>query len=222
MSILQKIFLNLFVPAFTFFFPALCSAQQANPLANTIWTGNAKVTIPKLNFYADQAPLADFKTVSNLIMIMPVEVWIWDSSTFLLALDMRKLKAGPDQPDLQPLLGEWKSIQYGVGDYFEVRTGTYTYASRTKRGTFKAELRDTVTKDFDVDRITAGLTLRLGGSIRTQGAALKATGTYSSNYNPEGPASSFSYSGGFPKFEVVLTRATGRTPSSAGFTPFRP
>ena len=72
---------RILLSAFAFLIlPAISYAQ----LADTIWTGNAKVTIPKLNFYSDGNLLADPKTVSALSMIIPVEIWFWDSSTFIV------------------------------------------------------------------------------------------------------------------------------------------
>lgn len=113
---------------------------QANPLANTIWTGNAKFTVPKLNVYSDGTQLQDPKTVSTLAMIIPVEIWFWDSSTFVVSANMRKLDVAPDTPDLQPFFGQWvipvaarigglagvSVVPYGLGDYFEEKTGTYS------------------------------------------------------------------------------------------------
>jgi len=213
--------------------PAISYAQ----LADTIWTGNAKVTIPKLNFYSDGNLLADPKTVSALSMIIPVEIWFWDSSTFIVSMDMRKLDAGPDTPDLQPLFGEWiiplgarigslagvTVVPYGLGDYFEQKTGSYSFNAKSKKGTFQAQQKDTVIKDFDVGDITPGCSRNLKGSFRLQGAnTMKVTGTTFDIPNPIGPSSRSAYVGSGPIIEVTLVRHPTRTPRGSGVAPYEP
>ena len=124
-------------------------------LADTIWTGNAKITIPALTATDRNGGLLNYpKTITGLTFIVPVEVWFWNNSKFLIVYRQRDMGADPARGELQPLIGEWEIpldarigllsgisvVPYG-SDLYEVQTGSY--AKKGNKYTFTAEERDT-------------------------------------------------------------------------------
>lgn len=78
-------------------------------LADTIWTGNAKITIPALTATDQDGELLNYpKTITGLTFIVPVEVWFWNNSKFLIVYRQREMGADVARGELQPLIGEWE------------------------------------------------------------------------------------------------------------------
>lgn len=199
-------------------------------LADTIWTGNATVTIPQLTPYSDGQPLPYPKTVSNLSVILPVEVWFWDASTFLVVFRQRDVGADPGRAPLQPAFGEWtiplaarigklrgiSRIPYG-SDLYEVQTG------RISRKTgispvynFTAETKDTADRSgYDRDWIYPNARTLVTGTARLiNSSTLSASLTSVTTPNPDGP-NSLKISNGNPSATIILTK-TNRRPSTVG------
>jgi len=214
-----------------FFFPVICSAQQVNSLANTIWTGNAKVTIPALTACDENGqPLPYPKTVTNLSFILPVEVWFWDDSKFLIVYRQRDMGADPMRGELQPLIGEWaiptlaqvdqllgvSEVPYG-SDLYEIRAGSYS--KKGSKYSFTAEFKDTGdTSGDDAEWIYPGARTLVTGSFALTGGTISAMLTAVISPNPHGPGG-IKTSGKNPSASVTLTK-TDRKPSEQGVDVF--
>ena len=126
-------------------------------LADTIWRGDAKLTIPALTQYDNNSdPLPYPKTTTGVSVIVPVEVWFWDSSKFLVVFRQREFGVDTERAALQPLIGEWtipvaartgklvnkRAVPYGSG-IFETQTGSY--AKKGNKYSFTARAADTAT-----------------------------------------------------------------------------
>lgn len=202
-------------------------------LADTIWSGNATITIPSVTQYQNGLPLRYPKTVSNLSFILPVEVWFWDASKFLVVFRQRDFGAAPDRAPLQPAIGEWtipvaarRGSLTGVSrvpttqpGLFEIETGRYS-AGRGGAFTFTAEQRDISNlAGFDRDWIYRGYRTLMTGSARLLNSrTLSATLTAVTTPNPGGP-NLMKYVGAKPSAVVTLTK-TSRRPSVTGVGDF--
>jgi len=193
-------------------------------LADTIWAGNATVTVPSLTQYKNGRPLPYPKTISNLSFIVPIEVWFWDSSKFLVVFRQKDFGADPTRAPLQPAFGEWiiptgarrgnlaalTKVPYG-SDLFEIQTGRYSL--RGIAGTFTAENRDTRDRTgYDRDWIYRGYRNLITGSFRLNGRTLSVSGTSVVRPNPGGPNS---IKGGATTATATLSRTT-KKPSVVG------
>lgn len=200
-------------------------------LADTIWSGNAKVTIPALVACdGDGNPLDYPKTITGLTFILPVEVWFWDASKFLIVYRQGDMGADPMRGALQPLIGEWnipaaaridqldgvEVIPYG-SDIYEIQTGSYT--KKGNKYTFTAELRDTEDRSGDDGSwIYPDASTVITGSFTVKNITMSATMTVAFNPNPQGPGN-LKTVGKNPSATVTLTK-TSRTPSSEGVDAF--
>jgi len=197
-------------------------------LADTIWAGNATVTVPSLTQYKNGRPLPYPKTISNLSFIIPIEVWFWDSSKFLVVFRQKDFGADPTRAPLQPAFGEWiiptgarrgnlaaqAVVPYG-SDLFEIQTGRYSL--RGIAGTFTAENRDTRDRTgYDRDWIYRGYRNLITGSFRLNGRTLSVSGTSVVRPNPGGPNK---FKGGATTATATLTR-TARKPTVVGVEVF--
>jgi len=203
------------------------SSFQANAqLTDTIWSGNAKATIPALVAYESGNPLDYPKTITGLTLIIPVEVWFWDSSKFLIVYRQRDMGADPARGALQPLIGEWtipvaartgllngiSEVPYG-SDLFEVRTGSYRKSGG--KYIFTAEQRDTADlSGYDSEWIYPNGKTLITGSFSVKNSTMTATLTVVRTPNPIGP-NSIKTLGRNPSATVILTK-TNRNPSSEG------
>ena len=187
------------------FWVALAGTSQAQTsqvqLANTIWRGDAKLTIPALTQYDNNAdPMPYPKTTTGISVIVPVEVWFWDSSKFLVVFRQGEFGFDPERAALQPLIGEWTipvaartdqlvgetSVPYG-SEIFESRTGSYIKVGN--RYSFTARITDTATGN-NSGVIYPGASLVLSGSFgfnlkNTQ--KLSGTASFLQTPNPIGP-----------------------------------
>ena len=195
-------------------------------LANTIWTGKAKITVPALTQFENGRPKAYPRTLSGLSFVLPVEVWFWDSNKFLAVFRQGEFGADPSRAPLQPAFGEWTipaaarvgglagiaRVPYG-SDLFEIQTGKYS----RKNGLFQftAETRNTADlSGYDSDWIYRTYRNLVTGTARLVNArTLSVTGTSITTPNPGGP-NSLKASGGTSAI-VTLTK-TSRRPSTEG------
>lgn len=211
----------------TFVFKPEVQAQ----LADTIWQGNARVTIPAL-VQCDESgsPLEFPRTTTGLTFILPVEVWFWDESTFLIVYRQGEMGADPNRAALQPLIGEWNipvaarvglltgipRVTYG-SDLFEIQTGSVL--RKGKRYTFSGEFRDTVDNTgYDSDWIYPGARTLVTGAFTLSGTLMNASLTAVFSPNPVGPGG-IRTSGRNPSATATLTK-TNRKPSTEGIFVF--
>jgi hypothetical protein len=210
------------------FWVVLAGTSQAQ-LANTIWRGDAKLTIPALTQYDNNAdPLPYPKTTTGVSIIVPVEVWFWDSSKFLVVFRQGAFGFDPARAPLQPWIGEWTipvaartdqlvgktTVPYG-SSIFESRTGSYAQVGR--KISFTAQSRDTATGNNE-GLIYPGAKYVLTGSFGFQGAqSLKGTASFLQTPNPIGPSGI--YVAGVSLATFSLTKVAP-TPSSTGVEVF--
>jgi len=210
------------------FWLALAGTSQAQ-LANTIWRGDAKLTIPALTQYDNNAdPMPYPRTTTGISVIVPVEVWFWDSSKFLVVFRQGEFGFDPERAALQPLIGEWTipvaartgqlvgetSVPYG-SDIFESRTGSYTKVGN--RYSFTAQSKDTATGN-NSGVIYPGAKLVLTGTFGLKNAQnLNGTASFLQTPNPIGPGGI--YVAGVSLATFSLTKVSP-TPSSSGVEVF--
>jgi hypothetical protein len=180
---------------------ALAGTSQAQ-LANTIWRGDAKLTIPALTQYDNNAdPLPYPKTTTGISVVVPVEVWFWDSSKFLVVFRQGEFGFDAERAALQPLIGEWTipvaartgqlvgetTVPYDISSIFESRTGSYT--KKGNRYSFTARKTDTATGN-NGDYIYPGASQVLTGSFafdRKNAQKLSGTASFLQTPNLIGP-----------------------------------
>jgi hypothetical protein len=202
-------------------------------LADTIWTGNAKITIPALTATDQDGELLDYpKTITGLTFILPVEVWFWNNSKFLIVYRQRDMGANPDKGELQPLIGEWEIppearvglltgesvVPYG-SELFEIQTGSYS--KKGNKYTFTAEQRDTEDRrGYDSDYIFLNVNARqlVTGSFTLKGTTLSSSLTFTQTPNPIGP-NGLKTTGKNTSATAILTKSN-RKPSTVGVDVF--
>jgi hypothetical protein len=218
---------QLTIACFSFWL-ALAGTSQAQ-LANTIWRGDAKLTIPALTQYDDNAdPLPYPKTTTGVSVVVPVEVWFWDSSKFLVVFRQRVFGSDPARASLQPLIGEWAIptaartgllanktiVPYGSGIY-ESQTGTYAQVGN--KYSFTAQSKDTATGN-NSGVIYPGAKLVLTGTFGLKNAQnLNGTASFLQTPNHIGPSGI--YVAGVSVASFSLTKVSP-TPSSTGVEVF--
>ena len=223
----MKLKIKIFFLSFLTF--SICSSHAQ--LADTIWKGNAQLTIPALTACDEKGyPLPYPKTTTNLTFIVPVEVWFWDNSKFLIVYRQRDMGADPKRGELQPVIGEWAipvaarknqlsgvtKVPYG-SDLFEIQTGSYQKSGG--KYSFRAVQRDTRDLNgYDSDYIFPNAQTVITGSFSLKGNNMNATLTAVSTPNPIGP-SGVKFSGKNPSGSVSLTK-TNRKPSTDGVDVF--
>lgn len=142
-------------------------AAQANPLADTIWDGNAEITVPKLIWKKERPKFSRVETVSTVKFQVPIQLWFWGrnddpTNAMSICFNQRKVGADPLRAELSMILGQlptWALIQLQQIHVRRPRTddsiylyegnfGFYSINPKTKRATI--QLRN-------VDRSTGGL-----------------------------------------------------------------
>jgi hypothetical protein len=208
-----------------------CVMSRAQ-LADTIWSGNAKITIPSLTATDQDRKLLDYpKTITGLTFILPVEVWFWNNSKFLIVYRQRDMGADPARGELQPLIGEWEIpaearvglltgesvVPYG-SELFEIQTGSY--AKKGNKYTFTAEQRDTEDRrGYDDKYILPGARQLVTGSFTLKGTTLSSSLTFTETPNPIGP-NQLKTTGKNTTVTATLTK-TNRKPSTVGVDVFK-
>jgi hypothetical protein len=207
-----------------------CPIAQAQ-LADTIWSGNAKITIPALTATDQAGGLLDYpKTITGLTFVLPVEVWFWNDSKFLIVYRQRDMGADPARGELQPLIGEWEIplnartgllsgvsvVPYG-SDLFEVQTGSY--AKKGNKYTFTAEQSDTADRfGYDSEWIYPNAKRLVTGSFTLSGSSLTTTLVFTETPNPVGPGKLKAI--GKTSAKATLTKSN-RKPSTEGVDVFQ-
>lgn len=159
--------------------------QTSNPLADTIWDGNAEITVPKLVWKKERAKFSRVETVSTIKFQLPIQIWFWGknddpTNAMSICFNQRKVGADPLRAELTMPLGQlpgWAINQLQqIHDrrprkadtiyLFPGNYGTYAFNSRTKKATFllrNCDETDDVVIDwrfegsiaFSANRITA-------------------------------------------------------------------
>ena len=207
-----------------------CPIVQAQ-LADTIWSGNAKITIPALTATDQDGRSLDYpKTITGLTFILPVEVWFWNNSKFMIVYRQRDMGADPMRGELQPLIGEWEIpsearvgllsgvsvVPYG-SDLFEIQTGSY--AKKGNKYTFTAEQRDTEDRSgYDSEWIFPDARQLVTGSFTLKGTTLSSSLTFTQTKNPIGPYQ-LKTTGKNTTATATLTKSS-RQPSTVGVDVF--
>jgi len=207
-----------------------CAMGRAQ-LADTIWSGNAKVTIPTLTATDQYGELLAYpKTITGLTFILPVEVWFWNNSKFLIVYRQRDMGANPDKEELQPLIGEWEIppesrvglltgvsvVPYG-SELFEIQTGSY--AKKGNKYTFTAEQSDTEDRrGYDREWIFPDARQLVTGSFTLKGTTLSSSLTFTQTPNPIGP-NGLKATGKNTSATAILTKSN-RKPSTVGVDVF--
>ena len=90
------------------------SQSQTNPLADTIWDGNAEITIPKLIWKKERPKFNRVETVSTLKFQVPIQLWFWGknddpTNAMSICFNARKVGADPLRAELSMFLGQLPS-----------------------------------------------------------------------------------------------------------------
>lgn len=210
------------------FWLALAGTSQAQ-LANTIWRGDAKLTIPAITQCDENAdPLPYPKTTTGVSVVVPVEVWFWDSSKFLVVFRQGEFGSAAERAALQPWIGEWtipvaartgqlvnkQAVPYGSG-IFENQTGSYS--KKGNKYSFTARAADNASGN-NSGVIYPGASQVLAGSFALQNAQkLNGTASFLQTPNPIGPSGI--YVAGVSLATFSLTKVAP-TPSSTGVEVF--
>lgn len=128
----------------------------ANPLADTIWDGNAEMTVPRLIWKAERPKFSRIETVSTIKFQVPIQIWFWGandtpSNAMSICFSARKVGADPLRAELTMILGQlptWALVQLQQIHDRRPRKddsiylypgcyGLYNFNSRTKKGTFQ-------------------------------------------------------------------------------------
>ena len=154
---------------------------KANPLADTIWDGNAEITVPKLAWKKERPKFNRVETVSTIKFQVPIQLWFWganDSPTNAMSVcfNSRKVGADPLRAELTMLFGQlpsWAIEQLkqihqrrpGKSDTVYLWPGSYglyNFNNKTKKAT--VQLRN-VNESTGSDDPT--IDWRIEGSIST-------------------------------------------------------
>lgn len=135
---------------------SLVMGQTANPLADTIWDGNAEIIIPKLIWKNERPKFNRVETISTVKVLVPIQLWFWGKNdnppnAMAVCFNQRKVGADPLRAELAMFQGQlptWAiaqleqihqrrprkgdSIYLYPGNY-----GLYNLNNRTKKATFR-------------------------------------------------------------------------------------
>ena len=173
---------------------SLVMGQTANPLADTIWDGNAEIIIPKLIWKNERPKFNRVETVSTIKFQVPIQLWFWGANgnpanAMSVCYNARKVGASPLRAELTMPFGQlpnWASTQLeqihqrrpGKSDTVYLWPGSYGFYNfnlRTKKAT--VQLRNVI--DYREDRPTEDY--RVEGSISTSANRIsKATFVFTS------------------------------------------
>jgi hypothetical protein len=155
--------------------------QTANPLADTIWDGNAEIIIPKLIWKNERPKFNRVETVSAIKFQVPIQLWFWGANdnpanAMSVCFNARKVGADPLRAELTMPFGQlpsWASTQLeqihqrrpGKSDTVYLwpgNYGLYNFSSRTKKATFQLKNVNESTGSADPT-----IDWRIEGSIST-------------------------------------------------------
>lgn len=154
-------------------------------MADTIWDGNAEITIPKMIWKKERPKFSRAETVSTVKFQVPIQVWFWDknddpTNAMSICLNQRKVGADPLRAELTMILGQlptWASAQLeqihlrrprkdDTIYLYSGNLGLYSFNARTKRGTFQLRNVDRSTEEAPV------IDWRAEGSMSMAGAKI--------------------------------------------------
>ena len=158
-----------------------CLTAQSNPLADTIWDGNAEITVPKLAWKKERPKFNRVETVSTIKFQVPIQLWFWGANdnpanAMSVCFNARKVGADPLRAELTMPFGQlpsWASTQLeqihqrrpGKSDTVYLwpgNYGLYNFSSRTKKATFQLKNVNESTGSADPT-----IDWRIEGSIST-------------------------------------------------------
>ena len=108
---------------------SLVMGQTANPLADTIWDGNAEIIVPKLIWKQERPKFNRIETVSTVKVLMPIQLWFWganDNPPNAMAVCFNQRKVGAD-----PLVPSWPCFR---GNYQHGRSRNLSKSIKEGRG----------------------------------------------------------------------------------------
>lgn len=133
---------------------SLVMGQTANPLADTIWDGNAEIIVPKMVWKRERPKFSRIESGSTIRFYVPVQLWFWganDNSANAMSVcyNARKVGASPLRAELAMPFGQlptWASTQLeqihqrrpGKSDTVYLYPGSYGFYNfnvRTKKAT---------------------------------------------------------------------------------------
>ena len=160
---------------------SLVMGETANPLADTIWDGNAEIIIPKLIWKNERPKFNRVETVSAIKFQVPIQLWFWGANdnpanAMSVCFNARKVGADPLRAELTMPFGQlpsWASTQLqqihqrrpGKSDTVYLwpgNYGLYNFSSRTKKATFQLKNVNESTGSADPT-----IDWRIEGSIST-------------------------------------------------------
>jgi len=160
---------------------SLVMGQTANPLADTIWDGNAEIIIPKLIWKKERPKFSRIEIGSTIKFYVPVQLWFWGANdnpanAMSVCFNARKVGADPLRAELTMPFGQlpsWASTQLeqihqrrpGKSDTVYLwpgNYGLYNFSSRTKKATFQLKNVNESTGSADPT-----IDWRIEGSIST-------------------------------------------------------
>lgn len=150
------------------------SQSQTNPLADTIWDGNAEITIPKLIWKKERPKFNRAETVSTLKFQVPIQLWFWGknddpTNAMSICFNARKVGADPLRAELSMFLGQLPS--WAITQLEQIRArrpgksytiylhrpgwpgnyGLYSLNTRTRRASFQLRNVDRTEGGGDTD-----------------------------------------------------------------------
>jgi hypothetical protein len=92
---------------------------QSNPLADTIWDGNAEIIVPKLVWKKERPKFSRIEIGSTIRFYVPVQLWFWGANgnpanAMSVCYNARKVGASPLRAELTMPFGQlpsWASTQ---------------------------------------------------------------------------------------------------------------
>lgn len=135
--------------------------QASNPLADTIWDGNAEITIPKMIWKNERPKFNRVETVSTIKFQVPIQFWFWGknddpTNAMSVCFNRRKVGADPLRAELTMPLGQlpaWALIQ--LQQIHELRPrksdtiylfpgnyGLYEFNNKSRKAVFRLRNRD--------------------------------------------------------------------------------
>ena len=167
---------------------------EANPLADTIWDGNAEIIVPKMVWKKERPKFSRIEIGSTIKFYVPVQLWFWGANdnpanAMSVCFNARKVGADPLRAELTMPFGQlptWASTQLeqihqgrpGKSDTVYLWPGSYglyNFNNKTKKAT--VQLRN-VSKQRE-DRPMEDY--RIEGSISTSANRIsKATFVFTS------------------------------------------
>ena len=93
---------------------SLVMGQTANPLADTIWDGNAEITVPKMVWKNERPKFNRVETVSTIKFQVPIQLWFWGANdnpanAMSVCFNARKVGADPLRAELTMPFGQLPS-----------------------------------------------------------------------------------------------------------------